>query len=106
MLEILAEDKRENFRRLVIERLDFGKDAESLAFLARKTQDTATSVRLACYKKLAKENITLTSFNKLERLNLVINGLKDYDQLVLETCRVYLIQQFCLLPEHQSHDLA
>ena len=37
MLEILAEDKRENFRRLVVERLDFGKEAESLAFLSRKT---------------------------------------------------------------------
>lgn len=25
---------------------------------------------------------------------------------MLETCRVYLIQQFCLLPEHQNRDLA
>ena len=79
MLEILAEDKRENFRRLVIERLDFGKDPETLAFLARKTQDTATSVRLACYQKLAKSNISLSSFSRLERLNLVTNGLRDYD---------------------------
>ena len=44
-------------------------------------------------------------FNKLERLSLVINGLKDYDQLVLETSRVYLIQQFCLQREHQQRDL-
>ena len=49
MLVILAEDRRENFRKLVVERLDFGPDAEALAFLARKTQDAATSVRLACY---------------------------------------------------------
>ena len=92
MLVILAEDRRENFRKLVVERLDFGPDAEALAFLARKTQDAATSVRLACYQKLAKENISLSTFNKIERMNLVINGLKDYDQLVLETCRVYLVQ--------------
>ena len=106
MLELLAEDRRENFRKLIVEQLDFGSDPETLAFLARKTQDTATSVRLACFQKLAKSNTSLTQFNKLERQNLVINGLRDYDQLVLETSRVYLIQQFCLLPEHQGRDLA
>jgi len=26
--------------------------------------------------------------------------------VVLEHCRVYLIQQFCLAPEYQSHDLS
>ena len=91
MLMILAEDRRETFRKIVIERLDFGSDAESLAFIARKTQDTATSVRLACYQKLAKDRISISTFSKLERLNLVINGLKDPDQLVMENCRVYLI---------------
>ena len=92
MLEVLAEDKRDNFRRLVIERLDFGTDPECLGFLARKTQDTSTQVRLACYKKLANSNISLSScFNKLERLSLVTNGLRDHDQMVLEQARVYLI---------------
>lgn len=79
MLMVLAEDRRENFRKLVIEKLDFGDEAESLAFIARKTQDTATSVRLACYQKLAKDRISISTFSKLERLNLVINGLKDPD---------------------------
>ena len=92
MLVVLAEDRREQFRKLVVEKLDFGKDPDCLAFLARKTQDAATSVRLACYKKLAEDNISLSHFSKLERLNLVINGLKDHDQLVMETCRVYLIK--------------
>ena len=91
MLMLLAEDRREVVRKLIIEKLDFGTEPESLAFLARKTQDTASSVRLACYKKLAKENINFSTFSKLERLNLIINGLKDHDQLVLENCRVYLI---------------
>lgn len=100
MLVVLAEDRREQFRKLVIERLDFGKQAEALAFIARKTQDTATSVRLACYQRLAKDCIALSTFSKLERLNLVINGLRDPDQLVLEMCRVYLIQQFCVAKEH------
>ena len=79
MLKILAEDRREAFRQLVIERLDFGQQAECLAFIARKTQDTATSVRLACYKRLAKDCIPISTFSKLERLNLVINGLRDPD---------------------------
>jgi len=55
MLVILAEDSRESFRRLIVERLDFGEQPEALAFIARKTQDAATSVRLACYQRLAKE---------------------------------------------------
>ena len=79
MLVVLAEDRREQFRKLVIEKLDFGKQSESLAFIARKTQDTATSVRLACYQRLAKDCIALSTFSKLERLNLVINGLRDPD---------------------------
>ena len=79
MLMLLAEDRRDLFRKIIVEKLDFGTDAESLAFLARKTQDTASSVRLACYKKLAKEKIQFTTFSKLERLNLIINGLKDHD---------------------------
>jgi len=91
MLQVLAEDRREAFRRLVIEKLDFGNKPECVAFIARKTQDTATSVRLACYKRLAEDCIPISTFSKLERLNLVINGLRDPDQLVLETCRVYLI---------------
>ena len=37
MLVVLAEDRREQFRKLVIEKLDFGKQSESLAFIARKT---------------------------------------------------------------------
>ena len=49
MLMVLAEDRREPFRKLVVERLNFGTHSEHLAFLARKTQDSATSVRLACY---------------------------------------------------------
>ena len=49
MLMVLAEDTRENFRRLIVERLDFGISPESLTFLARKTQDASTAVRIACY---------------------------------------------------------
>ena len=37
MLMLLAEDRRDLFRKIIVEKLDFGKDAESLAFLARKT---------------------------------------------------------------------
>ena len=49
LLQMLTEDKRENFRRLIAERLDFGSESVSLAFLAKKTTDQSTAVRLACY---------------------------------------------------------
>lgn len=105
LIQMLAEDPRENFRRLIVEKMDFGKKAIYTQFLARKTLDQSTAVRLAAYRRLFKDRIELDSFREHDRLILISNGLRDHDQAVLESCRVYLVQQFCLKPEFRDVDL-
>jgi hypothetical protein len=105
LLQMLSEDPRENFRKLIVERLNFGKKPLKNQFLVRKTLDQSTPVRLATYQRLFKDRINIESFKESDRLVLITNGLKDFDQQVLESCRVYLVQQFCLKPEFHQVDL-
>lgn len=89
-----------------MERLDFGQRSVFTQFLAVRTLDQSTGVRLAAYQRLHKECMDISeTFRESDRLTLICNGLHDYDQTVLESCRVYLVQQFCLKPEHKDEDL-
>lgn len=105
LIQMLVEDPRENIRLLIVENMDFGKEQLFTQFLVRKTLDQSSKVRKAVYNKLYRERMEIEKFKASDRLSLVCNGLRDHDQSVLETCRVYLTQQFCLQPQFRKVDL-
>jgi hypothetical protein len=44
----------------------------------------------------------MTRFTEGDRISIIINGLKDHEPKVIESCRLYLVQQFCLHPEFRK----
>jgi hypothetical protein len=93
LIQLLIEDPREYVRELIVDHFSI-EDATpgELTYMVKKTQDQANCVRLAIYKRLAREHISFDKFSESDRISLLINGLNDHDAKVIDACRIYLVQ--------------
>ena len=109
LIKVMMEDRKENFRIEAVKQIYLGTgqdedDDLGLKLFCMKTLDKSVKVRRAVYRRLlhfgskSKGPFELTCFCEEDRIQLILNGLKDPDSQVLLLCKQYLAGQICAKP--------
>ena len=97
---MMMEEQNEKLRLEAVKQVHLGKkqdvdDHLGLKLFLMKSLDRNVQIRRTVYKRLLNEEFKFHFFKEEDRIQLILNGLKDPDHDVIMLCKSYLQQQIC-----------
>ena len=99
LITIMMDDSKETFRIEAIKLVHLGtnkdeNDHKGLKLFVMKSLDKSSKVRRAVFRRLypnsSAPNFEFKYFHESDRIDLILNGLKDPDTQNRELCKQYL----------------
>ena len=96
----MNEETRDRFRLEAVRQVWLGTkqtadDYLGLRLFVQASKDKNVKIRRTVFRRLLSMNFKLTNFKEEDRMQIILNGLKDPDTQVVIQCKQYLIQQIC-----------
>ena len=90
LLKMMLEDDKDTVRKECISCIEL--NSRTIPFVVTRSLDKSTKVRVEVYRALkCNSPVPFMELNVLDRLQLILNGLNDYEAEAKDACREYII---------------